>query len=922
MEPFCIRYSAQLSVFLVHGLEYRHFRGAAAWDEVRHRVGRTGSPRLHGVIAVLECTVEHYMPGGDHEIVPLRDLPASRRCVSASEPRFIMPRNCVRRFRGNVYRGWRRLYKAALGITTPGIREAQTMATAARDRLARTLRGDAQTAFSVELIAGMDDLSLEVEGFGRVKFPVTPAKARKLLGLGRPARFGRGEETVTDPDVRDTWEIPKHLVRAEWNAAMLKVILATIKEELGLPNAAELTADLHSLLIYETNQHFLAHQDSEKDDSMVGTLVVTLPSSYTGGELMVGLGEEWKSYRGSKTALSLVAFYADCRHEVLRVKSGYRITLTYNLLLHGDTSRPEGDEGTVAELADLLREHFGTPVPRYYGGPAAHPPNRLVYLLDHEYTPRALKWSRLKGADASRVPLLRTAADKAGCEAILALADIKTTHSAFEDGDDDYGYGRGWDDEYDEDDEDDEYDEDDEDEDENSGNDTEYEIQEEIDSEVVLIQWTGPDGTRLEETSLSVASTEVCASTPTGDLKPYESEYEGYMGNWGNTLDRWYHRAAVVLWPREQAFANRAETSPAWALDELAAMVAAGDVPGARAAAGTLAPFWDSAVRGRTPEEGGRVWRFFGKALRAAGAVADADTAAMLLHPFRIENLTDASVDSFGKLAGEYGQQWTAELLRTWFGGQQPTWAYSGGAERPRWVADSLPGLCAGLHGAGGAGTVAAQRLLDLAWEWLGKDVRSGLGLSPPSYRDKQLGDLGKPLASVLTAATAIGAASTRDTVCGYIRQQPDAVVTLEISALRAAATRPGGGERGDAGFGDLAADCAARLRTRLARPRRASGDWSIELPEGCTCDLCDTLRAFGEDKSRRTLEWPLAKDGRQHVHSRINAAELPVTHVTRRQGRPYTLVLNKTDALFAREQEERDRDETDLEWLAAEGGS
>jgi hypothetical protein len=50
------------------------------------------------------------------------------------------------------------------------------------------------------------------------------------------------------------------------------------------------------------------------------------------------------------------------------------------------------------------------PVPRYYRGPAADPPNRLVYLLDHEYTPRALKWSRLKGADASRAPLLREAA--------------------------------------------------------------------------------------------------------------------------------------------------------------------------------------------------------------------------------------------------------------------------------------------------------------------------------------------------------------------------------------------------------------------------------------------------------------------------------------------------------------------------------
>src|SRR6266566_1841400 len=659
------------------------------------------------------------------------------------------------------------------------------MATAARDRLARTLRGDGKAAFSVELTARTDDLNLEVEGFGHVRFPVTPAKARKLLGLGRPARFCRGEETLTDPDVRDTWEIPEHLVRAEWNDATLKVILATVKEELGLPNAAELTAGLHSLLVYEQNQHFLAHQDSEKDDSMVGTLVVTLPSSYAGGELMVGHNEEWKAHRGSKTALSLVAFYADCRHEVLKVTSGYRITLTYNLLLHGDTSRPEGDDGTVAELTDLLREHFSTPVPRYYGGPAADPPNRLVYLLDHEYTPRALKWSRLKGADASRVSLLREAANRADCEAILALADIKTTHSAFKDGYDDYRYRRRWDDDYDE----DEYDDDD-----GSGNDTRYEIQELINSEVALTHWTGPDGTRLEETSLSVDGTEVCASTPAGDLEPYSSEYEGYMGNWGNTLDRWYHRAAVVVWPREQAFANRAETSPAWALDELAALASAGDVPGAQAAAATLAPFWDGSLRTRTPEEKGRVCGVFGKALRAADAVADAKTAAMLLRPFRIENLTDVYVDSFGKIADGYGQHWTAELLRTWFGGDQPAWAYGGGQERQQWVTDWLPGLCEELHASGGAGAAAAERLLDLAWEWVGKDIGTGLAMSPPSYRDKKLGELGKPLASMLTAAAVIGAASTRDAVSGYIKKlkkqkkQEDAVITLEMSALRAAA--------------------------------------------------------------------------------------------------------------------------------------
>jgi flavin reductase (DIM6/NTAB) family NADH-FMN oxidoreductase RutF len=38
----------------------------AAWDGVRHRHGLTGSPRLEDVLAVMECTVEHRLPGGDH----------------------------------------------------------------------------------------------------------------------------------------------------------------------------------------------------------------------------------------------------------------------------------------------------------------------------------------------------------------------------------------------------------------------------------------------------------------------------------------------------------------------------------------------------------------------------------------------------------------------------------------------------------------------------------------------------------------------------------------------------------------------------------------------------------------------------------------------------------------------------------------
>jgi hypothetical protein len=781
------------------------------------------------------------------------------------------------------------------------------MATAARDRLARTLRGDSETAFSTELSARMDALTLDVEGFGRAKFPVTPAKARKLIGLGKPARFGKGEETLTDPEVRDTWEIPKDLVTAAWDPGTLRDILATVKEDLGLPSAAELTADLHSLLVYEPNQFFLRHQDTEKSDEMIGTLVVTLPSTYAGGALMVGQGEEWKAYRGTRSALSVVAFYADCQHEILKIESGYRITLTYNLLLHGNTtSRADGDAGVIAELADLLREHFTTPETPSWGRPAS-PPKRLVYLLDHEYTPRALAWTRLKGADAQCVPLLRDAVEEAAYEAVLGLADIKTTHDAHP-ADEGYGYRRRR--YYDDDDYDAAYEHG-----ADAARDRKYEINELIDSEVTLTHWTGPDGTRLEETSLSVRDAETCASTPSGDLEPYESQYEGYMGNWGNTLDRWYHRGAIVVWPRAQAFANRAETSPGWALDELASMAAAGNPPGAREAAATLEPFWDGLGRQHLARGDGTdsAAGLLGKALRAADAVTDPGVAAMLLKPFTITSLTRDHTEPLGRITAGYGPKWADGLLRGWFGGDRPAWDRS--ESQADWVATSLPGICADLRATGCGET--ARQLMELSWDRIRQDASTGLAMSSPSYRDRRLAELGKPVAALLAAATAAGAASITEGISRFLTSvDGDPVTILQLAVLRAALSADPAPVPGD-GLGELAANCAARLCGRLGRARRDADDWSVILPAGgCACELCGSLRDFLAAADQRTLQWPLAEQGRRHVHSRIDGAELPVTHETRREGRPYTLVLSKTSALHVGEQAARDRDEADLAWV------
>ena len=120
---------------------------------------------------------------------------------------------------------------------------------------------------------------------------------------------------------------------------------------------------------------------------MVGTLVVSLPSAHTGGELVVEHGGESVTYRTSKEELSFVAFYADCRHEVRPVKSGYRVTLTFNLLAAGETGAQAS--GPVADLAHCLTGHFTTPATGRFARIHLGPPNRLVYLLDHDCTSEA-----------------------------------------------------------------------------------------------------------------------------------------------------------------------------------------------------------------------------------------------------------------------------------------------------------------------------------------------------------------------------------------------------------------------------------------------------------------------------------------------------------------------------------------------------
>jgi hypothetical protein len=116
--------------------------------------------------------------------------------------------------------------------------------------------------------------------------------------------------------VRDTWEIRRSQITIDtrrWRRT-LEPKLAIIRQRLGLPEGGKLVAALDKMLVYGPGQFFAPHQDSERADDMVGSLVVELPSRHEGGAFVVQHHGEKKVFRGAARGpkdLSLLAFYAD-----------------------------------------------------------------------------------------------------------------------------------------------------------------------------------------------------------------------------------------------------------------------------------------------------------------------------------------------------------------------------------------------------------------------------------------------------------------------------------------------------------------------------------------------------------------------------------------------------------------------------------
>ncbi|MCA8962585.1 MAG: 2OG-Fe(II) oxygenase, partial [Planctomycetes bacterium] len=383
---------------------------------------------------------------------------------------------------------------------------------------------------------------LTVKGVGTIAFPLLDQQARAIADRAERAPYGRGSETLVDTKVRKVWQLgPKafSLSGRSWKKT-LDSIVERVAVGLGCPDV-EVSAELYKMLLYDEGSFFVSHRDTEKSEGMFATLVVTLPSEHVGGTLVVRSGDREEQLdvgvEGDDllSSLGYAAFYADCEHEVLPITRGHRLCLIYNLVRakrrRGDRSQlqPPDYRPQTLRAAEILRE---------WAADSGAPP-KVVYLLEHQYTPAGLSFSGLKNRDAAWGRLLAEAASRADYAIHLGIVHLEESGSAevpfhlprSHYSRSDWYRGLAEPEFHDCD---------------------EFEIYDVWDASASIDEWRDTQDRSVDFGSIPLGRGELLPAGGLRNEKPDVQRVAEATGNEGGSFERAYHRAVIVLWPQSR----------------------------------------------------------------------------------------------------------------------------------------------------------------------------------------------------------------------------------------------------------------------------------------------------------------------------------------------------------------------------------
>jgi len=705
--------------------------------------------------------------------------------------------------------------------------------------------------------------AIDIDGVGRIAFPLLPVQIEQLVAIAEAAPYGRGEETLLDPKVRRTWQIGPDTIRIggrRWEQTLSDLVTDVAS---GLGVNEPVAADFYKLLLYDAGSFFLDHRDTEKAPGMFATLVIVLPSPHSGGELVVRhLGREltFDLRPEDPSEIGFGAFYADCVHEVRPIVTGHRLTLVYNLRFAGKKRALQAPDYRTqqARLADVLR-HWAT---------AQDEPDKLVLPLEHAYTPAELSFDALKGADAGVASVLVAAATEADCDLHLALVSIEESGSA------EYtGYGSYEDDE-------------------------DLEAGEVDDRSLTLSEWRRPDGSEPAFREFPFSDDELCPPDAFEDLTPDEEHFQEATGNAGATFERTYSRAGLVLWPRARRLAVLNQAGLGATLPHLEDLTARWVESGT----GTESPLWREAdeLSGHMLQSWPRhIWRRdadpnvnrmldaqvrLGNAARIEAFLADVSAEGHYAAP---DN--ESIVHAVALLPRAHATDLLVRIVRR----NAPAHLSACGDLLTRCVV-------APTESAGDATRIAAA-LLDLLPGDAARSVEPEYRVRPSSVEPSFVVDL-------LTATSRIDAALAGRAIAHVLSwpstYDPDNVLVpaaLTLARQAESVAWPAVGRLREAALD--------HLRQRIALALEAPRDWARANSLTCGCGDCRALGAFLVDPAQRQWRLKAAQDRRSHVEHGIRTAGCDLDLTTEERGRPYTLIATKNQASYDRRMRQRRQD-------------
>eukprot|EP01112_Ceratiomyxa_fruticulosa_P023566 TRINITY_DN9064_c0_g1_i1.p1 TRINITY_DN9064_c0_g1~~TRINITY_DN9064_c0_g1_i1.p1 ORF type:complete len:587 (-),score=106.79 TRINITY_DN9064_c0_g1_i1:64-1824(-) len=251
-----------------------------------------------------------------------------------------------------------------------------------------------------------------------ITFPIAPETAQEIYQLGQAATFGKGKEEVYDPTVRLAVAFKSTDFALNFHPSMSSIIDEIHKNLLFEKdlNAFSIRAQPYRLNIYGKGGHFKYHEDTPQLDTHFGSLVICLPSKFSGGQfgleipynskieepstnvkpyerspydppprvrrrnnnenqnqnqnenqgteeketLVTNFSVDWAPKSGEGDSLQWCAFFSDVGHEIFTVTEGFRFTVTYHLYCtprFQEVDRPFGSSLDVTQTP-LYKDFF------------------------------------------------------------------------------------------------------------------------------------------------------------------------------------------------------------------------------------------------------------------------------------------------------------------------------------------------------------------------------------------------------------------------------------------------------------------------------------------------------------------------------------------------------------------------------------